>query len=113
MAIASCTPSVLLNTWKCLKCLSASEMKAVMVLALAEDLGLTVAEVLENSACFNCLSKTQLLQSATAVTADSFLSRYASVDELRTAIKCLLCAPSGKLDAALTYEICAYMNQVQ
>ena len=113
MAIASCTPSTLLDTFKCLKCLSATELKAVIVIALAENLGLTVAEVLENSACFNCLSKKQLLQSTTAVAADSFLSRYASVDEIREAIKCLLCAPSGKLDAALTYEICAYMNQVQ
>lgn len=106
MAIAiSCTPSSLLDTYPCLACLSESELKAVIVVALAEQLRLTTDEILENSACFKCLSKKQMLQAATAIIGNEYLSDM-TVSAIREKIKCLLCANPDAVNAALTYGLC-------
>lgn len=112
MATLTCTPSELLDTYPCLACLSESELKAVIALSLADTLGLTVAEMLEDTACFNCLSKKQLLQVIATRIGSEFLGRY-TVAEIRDQIKCLLCAPTGKVDAAFGYLVCAYLNSLQ
>lgn len=105
----TCTPKALLASYPCLAYLSESELKAVMVVAYADNLGLTVDQVLENSACFMCLSDKQHLQSAASIIGDAFL-RDLTVDEIRERIKCLLCAKPGQIKAALTYELCQYFE---
>lgn len=105
----TCTPSELLNTYPCLACLSETELKAVIVVALAANNSKTVAETLSESACFKCLSDKQKLQAATAVIANEYLSSY-TVPEIRELIKCLLCGPADALDAALTYLLCIQLN---
>jgi hypothetical protein len=102
----NCVPSDWLKKYACLKCLSVTELKAVIVLALADYLELEVSEILECSACWTCLSKSQKLQAITAVLGDTFLSDQ-TVDEIREKIKCLLCANPDQIDSALAYGVCA------
>ena len=109
----TCTPADLLDTYPCLACLSESQLKAILVIALADNAGETVAEVLENSACYSCLSKKQMLQAVVAILGDTYLTRDTTVEQLRARIKCLLCAPPDKVDAALVYLLCDYFTAVQ
>lgn len=110
--VATCTPSQALQIYKCASCLSESELMAVAAFALADNNGDTVADAMECSSCYSCLSDKELLQTVVAKIAYAYLSRY-TIAEIREQIKCLLCAPPGKVKAMLAYEICAYYDAVQ
>lgn len=107
--VETCTPSQSLDVYKCAACLSESELKAVLALALGEAAGLTVQELLDCSSCYTCMSKKQLMQTIVTKIGYNYLSRY-TIPEIREQIKCLLCAPPQLLDAAIAYGVCAYYD---
>lgn len=98
-------PSAALKQYPCLQCLSEKELKAVLVLALAEAVSDTVPEILEASKCLTCLSPKQRLQSLVSILGGVYLSG-STVTEIREDIKCLICGSDTMIDSALLYEIC-------
>lgn len=114
MSELTCTPSGLLNDFKCLSCLSQKELLAVAVYALAwgngYDLPGDINQIIEDSACFECLSDKQLDQ-AMALVPVKFFMDDATVPTVAQDISCLTCASPKQLKAALAYLLCVTSNQ--
>jgi len=115
MAEINCTtPKDNLKVIPCLACLSESELKKLLIVVLAEltnvyTLPGDTGTLLQDAACYGCMSKKQLLQIAVTVWATiayGSRSEIPSVDTLREKIKCLLCATPGQVDAALAQLTC-------
>lgn len=88
----------------CMDCVSDTDIKKVIVLALAVQSGLTISQVMDQSKCMTCLSKSQLLRTAATALAEAYLSSY-SAAQAQAAIKCLCAAQPSQLDAAIVYGI--------
>ena len=117
MARITCTPAVLMDTYKCLKCLSDSELLALFVIILADQEGTyTLPDdldlLLKDAACFTCLGDRQLLQAGIAAMAND-IEADATVPELREKIKCLLCAPPRVIKGLLAYITCLQFNDAE
>lgn len=108
----TCTPNGLLGEYPCFSCLSQTEMLAVFILIANELLGTytlpaEVDTLLEDSACFNCISDKQKFQAIISTMAQVAYARSEkSMDDIRDEIKCLLCAPPGLLKAAAVLMLC-------
>lgn len=109
---ADCSPGANLAAYKCLSCLSVSELLIIylVVLADAETSGYSLpadqARLLEDAACWTCLSDKQLLQAAISANAQDILSEETPVSELRERIKCLLCATPKQIKAIIAMLVC-------
>lgn len=117
MAIDCTTPKDNLKVIPCLACLSESELKKLLVVIMADLIGTytlpaDTATLLSDSACYNCMSKKQLLQVAVTIWATIAYGRDMSttVEEMRNKIKCLLCANPQQIDAALTQLTCGLID---
>jgi len=97
-----------LETFKCLSCLSESDLLKVMLVVLADasTSGYTLpgdtAQLLEDSACWACLSDKQLLQAQVSALAED-IETGTTLEEFRNKIKCLLCAQPKQIRAAVAY----------
>jgi hypothetical protein len=114
MAVTSCAPAALLAKLSCLKCLSESELNKVFVLALAAGtdnytLPDNLNTLLENSACFTCLSDKQLLQALVSAYVEDNLPEL-TIEEIRERIKCLNCATPKQVKAAMVYLTCVLIR---
>lgn len=101
-----CTPSSLLDSSPCLKCLSEKELLGVILAIIVSALGTTVAQALEDSKCFTCLSKKQMLQSLTTVLGNDLLGERYSQDAILADLACLRCSNETQLRAAILYLLC-------
>lgn len=102
-----CTPSSLLASSPCLKCLSEHEMLAVIVGILGLSAGKTNAEILSDSACFTCMSKKEMLQALVTKLGNDLLSDRYTVQDIIDQYHCLLCANDTQLRAAIIQLLCA------
>lgn len=107
-----CTPSSLLENYKCFECLSTSELMAVLVIAINEYLGEynlpeDLGSLMQDSACYTCLSDKQKFQAfVSAVSQLAYGNTEKTIAEVRDEIKCLLCAPPDKIKGALLMLLC-------
>lgn len=107
----NCTPSANLATYKCLSCLSIDELLKLWVVILADSdrsgysLPTDLPQLLEDAACWTCLSDKQLLQAAISANAQD-IEDGATLQEIREKIKCLLCANPKQVKAALAMLVC-------
>lgn len=109
---AGCTPDELLDIVPCLQCLTSSELKAVLVLALATlnnyDLSTDLNTLMEDSACNVCMTDKQMLEAITAKISIYAGLRGYTINELRDDIKCLICTDPRRINALLVYLTCKY-----
>jgi hypothetical protein len=112
MAVASCTPAARLSTLSCLACLSESELDKAFVVALAAS-GATytlpgdAGQLIEDSACFTCLTKKQLKQALVSAYAED---QGLTVAQIRARLRCLQCATPKQIDAATVYLTCVLIR---
>lgn len=106
-----CTPTKRLSTYKCLSCLSVSELLALLVIIEADNTrsGYTLpgdgAKLMQDAACWTCLTDKQLLQSIVSARAE-FIESTTTVQDIRNKIKCLLCGNPKQIKAALAMLTC-------
>jgi len=107
-----CTPGTNLALYKCLSCLTVDELLKIWLVVLADspNSGYTLpndaATLLQDAACWACLSDKQLLQAAISANAQDVLSSEMTVNEIRDRIRCLLCASPKAIKAMLAMLIC-------
>lgn len=101
-----CTPSSLLDSVPCLKCLSEKELQAVLVGILALALDKTFDEALEESACFTCMSEKQMLEAVVILMGNALLGEDATAADVVEQMHCLVCASRKQLLAAIVYLLC-------
>ena len=114
MPIDCTTPKDNLKVIPCLACLSESELKKLLIVVMADLMGGyslpdDTATLLKDSACYTCMSKHQLLQVVVTVWATMAYSDregMPTIEEIRSQIKCLLCATPAQVDAALAQLTC-------
>lgn len=102
-----CTPSSLLASTPCLKCLSEHEMIAVIVALMALAAGKTIPEVMSDGACFTCLSDKEMLQALVTKLGNDLLGERYTVQDVIDTYHCLVCAPDKQLRAAILQMLCA------
>lgn len=113
----TCTPHGLVDKYPCLKCASKTELLALIALAAyavnhAGDTTLT--DMLNDGACFKCLSDHQMLEAiAAAIIAIAVEYGYFTdvTDALHTA-KCLTCEDPALVRGISVKAICEYINGV-
>lgn len=103
-----CTPSSLLDSTPCLKCLSEKELLAVLVGIFAASADKTVAQVMEDSACFTCLSKKEMLQALVTIMGNAMLGEGTTPSDIIANYHCLVCAPEQQLLAAALQLLCNF-----
>lgn len=115
---ATCTPSALLEDYKCLACLSEKELLAVLVLVANQLIGTynlpeELDDLFSDSACFTCLSDKQKFQAIiSAMSTVAYERSGKTIDEVRDEIKCMLCAPPGVLKGAAVLLLCQLTNGI-
>lgn len=107
---ADCTPSANLSTYKCLACLSTTELLMLLVVILADAGGTytlpdDLSTLMQDAACWGCLSDKQLLQASVSALAQD-IEADATLDEIRAKIACLKCANPGQIKSAIAMLIC-------
>lgn len=102
-----CTPSSLIESVPCLKCLSEKQLLAVLTGILALALGKTVAEAVDESKCFTCMSKKQMLEGFIIIMGNALLGERATSAQVLELTDCLNCASEKQLMAASLYLLCA------
>lgn len=112
---SDCTPANLMDTYPCLKCMSKSDLRLMLLWLMtylsSYDLSEAGAldQLLEDSACFTCLSDKQRLQAMVAVIGDAFGKEFTSETFLADT-KCLRCLKPGQVDAAIVYLLCQWFQ---
>lgn len=102
----TCTPSSLLDSVPCLKCLSEKELLAALVGILALSLDKTFDEAIAESACFTCMSDKQMLEALVILMGNSLLGEGSSAADVVEQMHCLVCASKKQLLAASLYLLC-------
>lgn len=106
-----CTPSSLLDSVPCLKCLSEKELLAGILAIFLTELEEDVETVMADSSCFTCMSRKQMLQSLATILGNGILGSDFEPGELLERYKCLRCASDQQLLAAILYLLCLFLNQ--
>lgn len=102
----TCTPSSLLASTPCTKCLSEHELLAVLVGIFGLYVEKTIPQIMEDSACFTCMSKKQMLQALVTIFGNQLLGDSVSPSEVIDDYHCLVCATDKQLMAALLQIWC-------
>lgn len=105
----NCSPRELIAATPCAGCLSESQLQALILflISLGSDYELPgdMAELLEDSACFSCMSNKQMLQAIAQVLATvNFESGDGTA--LQETAGCLLCANPKQILGAITFLLC-------
>lgn len=108
------TPKDNLKVMPCLSCLSEKELQALLIYIMSElfasySLPDDMAALMEDSACYTCMSKKQLMQVTVTIWATMLYGERQEIPDintLRDEIKCLLCSTPAQLDAALAQVTC-------
>ena len=106
----ACLPQTALALTPCLSTLSRSQLVALQVALLAENLGYTMPSglttLLTNSACHVNTSDKQKLQSEVAILVAMSRTPQATMTTLIGKIKCLQNANPKQIEAALAFLTC-------
>ena len=102
----ACTPSSLLKSEPCIKCLSEKELWAAIVAILAISAGQTAKTAMNNAACFNCMSEQQMLQGVVTILGNQLLGAGTSPATVLASMNCLVCASESRLKAAALKLLC-------
>lgn len=102
----TCTPSSLLASEPCIKCLSEKEMWAAIVAILALNAGKSVKDAMKDAACFNCMTDSQMLQAALTILGNNLLGETKSLTDVLNLMKCLVCTSEHQLKAAALKMFC-------
>lgn len=110
---ASCTPQAIKESFHCIQCASESEVLMVILWALAKLEGTytlpgDLDHLLEDTACWNCMSDSDLLR-AIAILLAQKASRNESILDFWDEVKCLPCADPKALRAAIVPLLCQYL----
>lgn len=105
-----CTPSSLLASTPCLSCLSEHDMLAVIVGIFAVALDKTIPEIMDEGACFSCMSKKQMLQALATILGNQLLGEEHTAQEVIDEMHCLVCVPDQQLLAAILRMFCYYLT---
>jgi hypothetical protein len=103
-----CTPSSLLASTPCLKCLSEHELLAVLVGILAMDAETDIPTLMEDSACFTCMTKKEMLQALVTIFGNDILGEAHSAQDVVDEYHCLVCATDLQLRSALIKLLCDF-----
>lgn len=111
---ASCTPQTLKESYHCIQCASESEVLMVILWALAKLEGTyTLPEdlptLLEDTACWNCVSDSDLLRSIAILLAQKASRSDLDITDFWDEVKCLPCADPKALRAAIVPLLCQYL----
>jgi lactam utilization protein B len=109
MPTLTASPSSLISTKACLNCLSEKELKAIMVYAMRTSAGLTMAQVKNGAACYQILSKKQMLVALTAMIVNQLVPTL-SVNDLSNATGCKNCGADSWNDAHLLFLFANYFQ---
>jgi hypothetical protein len=110
MAI-DCSPSARLEQYKCLACGTQSQLLVALLVALISDpeSGYTLPgdtnQLMADSACWNCLTDTQLLQAIVSSFGELYEDTF-EAGEFRDMVKCLQCASPRQIKSAIAMLIC-------
>lgn len=110
-------PKELLKQYKCLACLSQSQLMQLLIVVLndylttlrgseAYDLPSDTLHLLQDSACYTCLTDTQMLQIIVLFFGYLAYQDEVSIETLRDKIKCLLCDNPQQSKAAIMRLLC-------
>lgn len=115
-ALTCAPPSVTLNTYPCLQCLSEKDLLAILVYSMAQstsgdtapevDYSNNLKQLLVDSSCWAGLAKKQMLIALVTMNANLFVAGK-TVAQLRDSIKCIQCASQKQLMGAFMLLMCA------
>lgn len=111
----TCTPHGLMNTYPCFKCLSISQLTAVIALtayALNHSGDYTLANMIDAGKCFACLSDHQKLE-AIAASMVGLAIAYGYFDDgeaVTQAAECLTCLDPSVVKGIVVGEECTLIN---
>lgn len=109
----TCTPSSLLDSVPCLKCLSEKELLAGILSIFLEEADEDADTALKEAACFNCMSRKQMLEGLTVLLGNNLLGEDFDPASLAAKFNCLRCTSDQQLLAAILYMLCGYLNREQ
>ena len=108
---SAATPASVKVQYPCLYALSDRELKAIIVHCLGTAQGITLRQILANSACLaGGLSRKEKLIYLTAMVAN-FQENGKTVSQLRKEVPCTPRVPESTLDAAILWLFCNYYQQ--
>jgi hypothetical protein len=110
MPVLTATPSALKNAKACLNCVSEKRLKAIIVYSMRTYSGLTLAQLVANSACYMCLSKKDMLVALTAMIANQLVPGMTGRD-LDALVPCKICDSDKQLEAMMLYLFANYFQQ--
>lgn len=106
------TKDEILNLYPCLQCLNKSELLAVLVYVLAtlngKDVTTDLSTMMDDSACYNCLTEKQMLEGLIASLATNVIPAETTVTQMREYVKCLTCVDPNRIRALLLNEWTTY-----
>jgi len=103
-----CSPDNMKPYIKCLQCYSTTELKAALVVALAELSGATYQELYDCGACWNCVSDSERLQAFVAFVWYAAFGEFPDAATINEDIRCLRCYSESQLDSAIVCGWCEY-----
>ncbi len=106
-AAFDCTPSSMLASTPCLKCLSEKEMLAVIAALMAMAASKSIPEVISDGACFTCLSRKEMLQALVTKLGNDLLGERFSAQDVVEEMHCLVCATENQLLASILQMLCS------
>jgi hypothetical protein len=106
----TCTPKALLANPPCAACFSEKELDTALVVAMAASASLytlpdQTSTMMQDGACFTCLSNKQLKQALLSAFLQSIIPAL-SITEIRRRMKCLACATPKQILALQAYLTC-------
>lgn len=108
-----CTPKKRMDTFPCLSCLSDSELNIAFVVLLAISAGYTLPsgtnQMLQDAACYNCLSDKRLFQALVSAYAEKYAPTL-TLTELKNRMKCLACANPKQIKALTAFLTCKALS---
>lgn len=95
----------------CLQCLDKPTLLLVLLYILAtmnnKDMTTELDTMMEESACYTCLTDKQLLEAMIAILADNQLESV-NVQDIRDSLSCAQCADPQRIKAMLLHEWATY-----
>ena len=108
------TKDELMALYPCFSCLSDTELMAVLIYVLSElngkDIATDLPEMMDDSACYNCLVEKQMFQGMLAALAVKVLPDGVTVNQLRNITKCLNCVDPNRMRALALNEWTTYLE---
>jgi hypothetical protein len=109
--VRTCTPAEAMAIAPCAKCASESELRMIWLWFWATmdlyDLPEDLAELLEDSACWTCLSETDIKR---GILSEVISGIDIPIGEVMDALTCIRCLKPKQVEAAIAYTICDFLS---